>query len=222
MNCAAIIAAAGSGSRAHLDIPKQLLPLGGKPLFLWSLRIFEKLERVREVFLVVPEGKNGEFQKAIAENSPVKLVAGGDRRQDSVLAGLNQVSRDVDIVLVHDAARPFINAALVNALIDTAVQQGAAIPIAPVSETLKEVSHGRVIQTLDRGSIYRAQTPQVFQKEILLNVFRSVPQERVWTDEASMLESAGIPVAAVPGDERNIKITYLEDFHYAEYLLSRE
>ncbi|HEY3131125.1 MAG TPA: 2-C-methyl-D-erythritol 4-phosphate cytidylyltransferase [Acidobacteriota bacterium] len=221
MKCSAVVVAAGSGSRIKSEIPKQLLHLGGIPLFLWSLHVFQKMEKVNEILLVVPRDKAGNFRELLPDGSEVKWVTGGPRRQDSVKAGLERVSLDAQIVLIHDAARPFFSPQLVDRLIDSAAEQGASIPVAPVSETLKEVSQGRVIRTLSREQIYRAQTPQAFRREILIEIFQSVPQDRTWTDEASMLEFAGVPVAAVQGDQRNIKITLAEDFHYAEYLLSQ-
>ena len=222
MKCAAIVVAAGSGSRIKSEIPKQLRRLGGIPLFLWSLRVFQKMERVNEILLVVPRDKTGAFRELLPDGLAVKWVAGGPRRQDSVRAGLEVVSRDVQMVLIHDAARPFFSPQMVDRLIDTAAEQDAAIPVAPVSETLKEVSQGRVVRTLSRENIFRAQTPQAFRRQALMEIFQSVPQERTWTDEASMFEFAGVPVAAVEGDQRNIKITFAEDFHYAEYLLSQK
>lgn len=220
MKCAAILAAGGSGSRASADIPKQLLPLGGRPLFVWSLNVLGKVERIREIVVAVPSGRTDQFQKAARGIPNVKWTVGGARRQDSVMAGLRAVSSDMEIILVHDAARPFITPQLLDLLIEAAAERGAAIPVAPVTETLKEVSHSRVIGTVDRSRIFCAQTPQAFRYEVLLRVFESVPQDREWTDEASMCESAGVSVTAVAGDRRNIKITYAGDFEYAEYLLS--
>ncbi|MBI4456180.1 MAG: 2-C-methyl-D-erythritol 4-phosphate cytidylyltransferase [Acidobacteria bacterium] len=221
MKGAAIVAAGGLGSRLNQDVPKQLLLLGGLPLFLWSVLALEKVERIHEIVLVVPGGGMPDFQKAAQGVSKLKWTTGGARRQDSVRHGLDIVTAALEVVLVHDAARPFISPQLVDLLIDTASERGAAIPVTPVTETLKEISHAQVIRTVDRSRIFCAQTPQVFRREALVRVFQSVPQDRVWTDEASMFEFVGLPVAAVAGDKRNIKITYPEDFQYAEHLLGQ-
>ena len=219
MKCAAIVAAGGAGSRLNREIPKQLLPLGGKPLFLWCLQVFRKVPRIQEIVVAVPAARMAEFQEAAGDLPAIRWTAGGARRQDSVRAGLEVVSPNMEIVLVHDAARPFITPQLVNLLIDTTGEHAAAIPVTPVADTLKEISHSRVVRTMDRSQVVCAQTPQVFRREALQRVFQSMPQDQVWTDEASMLEAAGVPVAVIAGDKRNIKITYPEDFQYAEYLL---
>jgi 2-C-methyl-D-erythritol 4-phosphate cytidylyltransferase len=182
---------------------------------------FRKVERLIEIVIAVPADRAGQFQAAARDMGDIRWAIGGARRQDSVRAGLEACSAAVDYVLVHDAARPFITPQMVDLLIDTAHEYGAAIPVTPVAETLKEVSHGRVIQTVDRGRIFFSQTPQAFRRNLLHRGFESTPQDSTWTDEASMLESLGIPVATVPGDKRNVKITYPEDFQYAEYLIGR-
>ncbi|MBI3939997.1 MAG: 2-C-methyl-D-erythritol 4-phosphate cytidylyltransferase [Acidobacteria bacterium] len=221
MKCAAIVAAGGSGSRLNPDTPKQLLPFGGCPLFLWSVNVFLKVKRITEIAVAVPADRIAQFQQAAQGIPNILWATGGVRRQDSVRAGLRATSSDLDVVLVHDAARPLITPQLVDLLIDTAHQYGAAIPVTPVTETLKAVLHSRVVRTLDRSGIFCAQTPQAFHREMLQRVFESVPPEQNWTDEASMLEFLGLPVAVIPGDRRNIKITYPEDFQYAECLLGQ-
>ena len=219
MKCAAIVAAGGSGSRLNPEIPKQLLSLAGKPLFLWCLHVLAGVSRVQEIVVAVPPDRSAEFQRAAADLPDIRWTIGGARRQDSVRAALEAVSADVEMILVHDAARPLITQQLVDLLIDTAAEHEAAIPVTPAAETLKEIAHGLVVRTLDRSRTFCAQTPQAFRREILERTFRSLPQDQVWTDEASMLEAAGVPVAVVAGDKRNIKVTYPEDFQYAEYLL---
>ena len=218
MKCATIVAAGGYGSRFSAGTPKQLIPLGGRPLFVWCLRVFEQVKAVREIVVVVPPGLHAEFCEAARGIARLKWAAGGARRQDSVRAGLEAVSEDVEIVLVHDAARPFISLSMVEHLVEAAAHYGAAIPVAPVVETLKEVVAERVVATVDRSRIFCAQTPQAFRRELLASLFDAAPQDQVWTDESSMAEFLGVAVAAVPGERRNIKITYPEDLRYAEYL----
>ncbi|HEY2931385.1 MAG TPA: 2-C-methyl-D-erythritol 4-phosphate cytidylyltransferase [Acidobacteriota bacterium] len=222
MNCAAIIAAAGSGSRLGSSDPKQLLLLGNIPLFLWSVRAFRRVPAVTRIIMVVPGQRMNDFRRVAQASQNLTWVEGGLRRQDSVRAGLGAVGEETDVVLVHDAARPFVTPRLVELLIDGAWRHGAAIPIAPVTESLKRVSEGQVVQTVERSGLFLAQTPQAFRREMLRKVFSSVPGERTWTDEASMFEYAGLSVVAVEGDYRNIKITYPEDLKYAEFLLHEQ
>jgi 2-C-methyl-D-erythritol 4-phosphate cytidylyltransferase len=217
--CAALVAAGGTGSRVGAGLPKQLVPLLDKPLFVWCLEVFLQVERIVEIVVAVPAGYEGEFQRAASGIARIKWVRGGARRQDSVRAALGLVSAGVDLVMVHDAARPLITSALICRLIDAADVHGAAIPVLPVAETLKQVDGERVIATVDRRGLFSAQTPQAFRTQILKQAFESVPGDLNWTDESSMAEAAGIGVAAVPGELRNIKVTFQEDFNLAAHLL---
>jgi len=152
----------------------------------------------------------------------VAVVPGGERRQDSVLLGMKQAPEGFDgVVLVHDAARPLVDVALVEAVAREAAGAGAALPVLPVVDTVKRVRDGLVVETLDRGELGAAQTPQGFRFALLVEAYEAAARDRVTlTDEAMAVERLGAPVRAVPGSPRNRKITTPEDLAWAEGVLA--
>ncbi len=202
--------------------PKAFLDLGGQPLLLRSALAFEAAPSVRDVVAVVPRD---EIEAARGLLSPVtKLLAvvpGGLRRQDSVLEGLKQVPAGFDgVVLVHDAARPLVDAELVEKVAQAAAEAGAALPVLAVVDTVKRVRDGWVLETLDRSELGAAQTPQGFRFALLVSAYEAAFRDRVTvTDEAMAVERLGSPVRAVPGSSRNRKITTTEDMAWAEGLV---
>ncbi len=193
----------------------------GRPLLAWSLDAIASAGCVRRVVVVAAPGRVSELSGAPwLRARGATVVAGGARRQESVAAGVR--ATDAAIVLVHDGARPLVTAALVEAVVAGAARSGAAIPTVPVVETLKRVSDGRVGETVDRSGIGAAQTPQGARRELLERAWAEFPPEgaREFTDEAALLEAAGIPVAAVPGDPANLKVTLPEDLARATALLA--
>jgi 2-C-methyl-D-erythritol 4-phosphate cytidylyltransferase/2-C-methyl-D-erythritol 2,4-cyclodiphosphate synthase len=158
------------------------------------------------------------------ENEKLIFTTGGVTRQDSVFAGLGALPDDISLVLVHDAARPLIDQATIVRCLQGAAQYGAVIAAVPVKDTLKQASPaGEIKKTVDRTSLWQAQTPQAVQRELLEQAFAAaVRQQFVGTDEASLLEAAGIPVRMVEGAERNLKITHPEDLQVAAALLQEE
>ena len=152
----------------------------------------------------------------------VAVVPGGERRQDSVLQGLKQAPEGFDgVVLVHDAARPLVDVALVEAVAREAAGAGAALPVLPVVDTVKRVRDGLVVETLDREELGAAQTPQGFRFALLVEAYEAARRDRVTlTDEAMAVERLGAPVRAVPGSPRNRKITTPEDLAWAEGVLA--
>jgi 2-C-methyl-D-erythritol 4-phosphate cytidylyltransferase/2-C-methyl-D-erythritol 2,4-cyclodiphosphate synthase len=206
-------------------LPKQYLELAGKPILVHTLEPFTRCSFIDQVLVVVPADLVEETSEKIFPYLPagveVTVIGGGTRRQDSVLAGLQAVRDEVEIVLVHDGVRPLVSDALISRCYDRAVQNGAAIAAVPVKDTLKRASAAQVIETtVDRDFLWQAQTPQAARKELLVQAFARARGADV-TDEAGLLEMASIPVEIVPGEETNIKITRPEDLELARTLMER-
>ncbi|MGA3398045.1 MAG: bifunctional 2-C-methyl-D-erythritol 4-phosphate cytidylyltransferase/2-C-methyl-D-erythritol 2,4-cyclodiphosphate synthase [Acetobacteraceae bacterium] len=205
MRIAAILVAAGSGSRFGADTPKQFLVLAGKPVIRHAAEVL-----ATSVSHLQPVGDAAPIEAALAGIEHLPTVAGGATRQDSVRAGLEAlVPHAPDIVLVHDAARPLIPPGTIPALLLALEQSPGAIPAVPVADTLKRGHKGVIVATLPREGLFRAQTPQAFRFGVLLAAHRADIQGA--TDDASLLEAAGEAVAIVPGADDNIKLTYPED-----------
>lgn len=193
-----IIVAAGRGDRFGGDVPKQFLPLGGRPVLSWSVETALSAGSLEEVCVVLPPGRTGEGLPA-----GVRVAPGGARRRDSVAGGLAELGGCTH-VLVHDAARPLASRELFRRVMDACLGSGAAVPVIPVTDTLKRVSGGRIEATVDRTGIMRSQTPQGFERGLLEAALASGGDS---TDEAQAVEALGAPVAWVGGEETNIKIT---------------
>ena len=222
MYVAAIIAAGGSGTRLGADVPKQFLELGDRTILARSVDAFATHGRIAEVVIALPPGAGAGFEGP--GTATIKVVPGGARRQDSVANAFDAVSPSADIVLVHDAARPFVSPAVISRTIDAAAEHGAAIAAVAVTDTVKQVTMegGRrvIAGTIPRESIYLAQTPQGFRREVLAKAVAAGRGEAVATDEASLAELAGHPVHIVEGDIENVKITTAEDLDRARQRLS--
>ena len=210
MGFAAIIVAAGSGSRVGGE-PKQWRMLRGKPVLQWSLDAFESAG-ADPVVLVVSAG---EVARATAlTGARALVVAGGDSRTASVRAGL-EVTGEVDAVLIHDAARPLVNATHVKAVLAALAHADGALPALAVADTLKQYGeHG--IGTVERAGLWRAQTPQAFRRDVLLRAYEAWPADAAATDDAAVVEAAGGKVVLIPGDARLMKITHAEDLEMIE------
>jgi 2-C-methyl-D-erythritol 4-phosphate cytidylyltransferase/2-C-methyl-D-erythritol 2,4-cyclodiphosphate synthase len=215
MKIAAILVAAGSGSRFGADMPKQFLLLGGKPVIRHAAETL-----AAHAFLLQPVGETEPIGRALDGITGVlPAVPGGATRQDSVRAGLEALEpNQPDIVLVHDAARPFIPEGTVPALLAALKESPGAIPAAPVADTLKRVVRGVITETVSREGLFRAQTPQAFRFAPLLAAHRSGLIGA--TDDASLLEAAGLSVEVVPGSEDNIKLTYPDDLIRLERIMA--
>jgi len=219
MNKAAvIIVAAGEGQR--FGAPKQFVPLAGKPVLEWSLESFERHVQVAKIILVLTSDvQKKEYMERYKKVTHV--VIGGAHRQDSVVAGFNQIDpSETDLVLIHDGVRPLVSHALISRVINTAKMSGAAIPVIPVEDTLKLIEGDKILETLDRTKIRRIQTPQGFSYQVLRTALsRARDEDYYGTDEAALVERMGGPVLLVEGDSSNIKITTPDDIRVAEALI---
>lgn len=216
-----VVVAAGRGVRAGGGVPKQFREVAGVPLVLRALRPFTAHPDVAQVALVLPGESVASPPAWLAElgGGAITLVAGGAERSDSVRAGLAALGSECRTVLVHDGARPFVDRALVDAVIEAARAGVGAVPAIPVGDTLKQVgTDGRSIErTVPREQLWRAQTPQGFPRAMLAAAYAD-GAGRAATDDAGMVEAAGGEVRIVPGSARNIKVTSPDDFVLAEQL----
>ncbi|MCJ7681047.1 MAG: 2-C-methyl-D-erythritol 4-phosphate cytidylyltransferase [Candidatus Aminicenantes bacterium] len=214
----AIIVAAGNGIR--FGGGKQTALLKGRSILDRALDPFQRMSLISDMILVLPQGQDGEFLRRRFPKM-THCVPGGQERQDSVQAGFAAVDGNkTDVVLVHDGARPLVREDLITRVIRAAEARGAAVPVVPVEDTVKSCRNGKVIQTLDRSSLFRTQTPQAFQYKVLEKALRRAALSVfIGTDEASFVEELGVPVFCVPGDPTNIKITTLLDMKIAEAFL---
>jgi 2-C-methyl-D-erythritol 4-phosphate cytidylyltransferase len=222
MNGLAILVAAGRGERMGAGRPKAFLPIGGQPILLRAVLAFEAASSVDAIVAVVPEAQIVEARGMLSVATKVHaVVAGGGRRQDSVLQGMKQAPDGFEgVVLVHDAARPFVEPLLIDAVARAARENGAALPVLGLVDTVKRVHEGNVVETLDRDELAAAQTPQGFRFPLLARAYEEAFRERVTlTDEAMAVERLGEVVVAVPGSLRNRKITTPDDLAWAEELL---
>ncbi len=225
-----IIPAGGIGTRIGHHQPKQFLPLAGLPILVHTCRAFLVLDAIHCVVVVAPADY---YQATIdllhhhlkpQELHKLRFTTGGSTRQESVFAGLGVLPDDIALVLVHDAARPLIDRGTIIRCLQGAELHGAVIAAVPVKDTLKQASDtGLIEKTVDRTALWQAQTPQAAKRELLEQAFaHAARQQLLGTDEASLLEAAGIPVRIVEGSERNLKITRPEDLQVATALLREE
>lgn len=217
---AAIVVAAGQGVRMGAALPKAFLPLAGEAMLLHSLRTFAGLAATRQVLLVVAAERLQQARELVGDVGPVavEVVVGGAERQDSVGNGLARVG-EVELVAVHDAARPFVRAADIEACARVAAQMGAALLAVPARDTIKVADAARrVLATPERSTIWQAQTPQIFQLELLRRAHAQARAEGyLGTDDAALVERLGAPVELVEGDSDNRKLTTAADLAWAEW-----
>lgn len=218
MKTAAIIVAAGSGSRFKSDTPKQFLEINGKPVIVHTLELFQAAPSVDKIVLVLSERQMGKVDSSLFPKLE-SVVTGGSTRAESVLNGLNAVGEDIEIVAVHDGARPLVTVGEIERTIAKAKETGAACLVAPVTDTIKSVLGGEIAATLDRDKLRRAVTPQVFKVEVLKKAFETTDLSESVTDECLLVEKLGHPIAIVEGNSRNIKLTHPEDLILAEALM---
>jgi 2-C-methyl-D-erythritol 4-phosphate cytidylyltransferase len=230
---AAILPAAGLGTRMGADTPKQFLELGGEPLVIFTLRRLAACAAITDFILATRSEEISFLEDKVSRarlGRPARVVLGGETRQQSVANALAQVAPETEIVLVHDAVRPFVTLAQIDRLIEEARTRGAAILGIPAIDTVKEVKRASLPQdvalitsTIPRERIVLAQTPQAFQFKILSEAFaRAKQDDMVASDEASLVERTGQNVYVVLGSERNLKITRPSDMDLARFYLEQE
>jgi 2-C-methyl-D-erythritol 4-phosphate cytidylyltransferase/2-C-methyl-D-erythritol 2,4-cyclodiphosphate synthase len=216
----AIVAAGGRGARVGAPQPKQLLVVGGRSILERSVQLMAGHAAVAEVVVALPTELVANPPASFGEAAkPVRVVAGGPRRQDSVANALAAASRAAEVIVIHDAARPFASAGLVSRTIEAAVRTGAALAALPSRDTVKRAEAGLVKETLPRDTIHLAQTPQAFRRDVLEAALAYGASEGIEaTDEATLAERAGYRVSLVEGEATNIKITTPDDLAMAEAL----
>ena len=212
----AVIVAGGSGKR--MGRPKQMLPLGGKPVLVRTVEAFQKAG-VSEIVVVTPPENRPELNRHF---SGLIYADPGSTRLESVQNGFLKVSPQAQTVAVHDGARPLVNPAAIAACLQTAAQEGAAVLAVPVKDTVKVCQNSTVEKTLDRSSLWAAQTPQCYQRGVLAEALEKFGAEKDATDESQLVEKLGVRVRVVPSDYKNNKITTPEDLVFAEALLDEK
>lgn len=215
---AVLIPAGGLGTRLGRRTPKQFLRLGGAPILAATLRHFTHHPDVTAIVVAAPEAHVARTRRLVgrAGRRPVEVVTGGPTRQDSVWLALQAAPAAADIVVVHDAVRPFIDRRLIDAVVAAAAEHGAAICALPVAETVKRVRDGAVEATLDRSGLWAVQTPQAFRPALLREAHDKARRDGVvGTDDAMLVERLGHPVRVVPGRAGNVKITTPDDLRRA-------
>ena len=215
MKAEAIIVAGGSGSR--MGKPKQFLPLAGKTVVEWSLEAFLAVPEVERVILVTSAENIREHGARLA-GPRVKFAESGATRMGSVRSGFQSVSEDAEVVAVHDGARSLVTPEIIRAVVEEAVDSGAAVPAVPVKDTLKKVTNKQmwISDTPARSDYWGAQTPQIFERKLIMRAYRKLGRRAV-TDDAQVAELAGYRVQIVPGERENIKITEPFDLFLAKH-----
>lgn len=219
---AAVLPAGGLGKRMGGNIPKQLMVLGGKPVYRYSLETFLSMDEIAEVVMAVPVDWKDHFEKEIfGDNASelirakMKIVVGGAERWQSVENGVKALTSNAEFVLVHDVARPFISKEIIRDVCKTLVEKGSCLVAKPAVDTIKIAKEGCVQQTIDRNTVWMAQTPQAASISLLKKLYGRIAAEPLNftpTDEASILEYFGEPVYIVKGNNMNDKLTTPEDF----------
>ncbi len=201
---------------------KLLLELWGKPLILWAIEPFLNLPDVNEIAIVVHHDDRDRCQELLeGQGDNVVIVTGGKERQDSVYEGLKILENREGIVLIQDGARPFVTLDMIHSVIGKASRDGVGvIPALPVKETIKRVVNGKVVETLQRKTIWSVQTPQAFPVEMLFRAYKIAMEDGFYsTDDAALCERVGYPVEVVEGHPENIKITTPDDLQRAELII---
>jgi len=216
----AVIVAAGQGTRMGGEHNKLLLPLGTRTILEFSIETFLKHPGIRKIFLTVSSQDRHIFEKIVPQE--VVLVKGGKRRQDSVHNALLKIIQEQqfpELVLVHDGARPFCSAKLIDRILDAAYEHGAAIPVLPLMDTIRRVTEEKT-EVVERDELFAVQTPQGFLLEQLLYAsMQTTANKWTVTDDASMIENAGGRITTVEGDPQNLKITTPADLERADWIL---
>ena len=225
MHVNVVIVAAGKGTRLQSELPKPFLSVAGRPILVHTLRRFEPIEVVRRIVVVVAAEREALCRELLHTHGPwpqpIAVVHGGAERQDSVQKGLAALETQCEIVVIHDAARPFISVEAIQRSIDAAAETGSAVVATPVRDTIKRADAQHTIrETVSRHDLWLAQTPQTFQVGVIREAHQWAQQRGiVGTDDATLVEQMGRPVRIVPGDALNFKITTPDDLALAQAVL---
>lgn len=229
MKVGAIIVAAGSSVRFGGDVPKQFRLVNGRPLLSWTIGRLQASERVNQIIVVVAEEHLLFTAEKVVDpfgfDKVTNIVKGGDARQESVFNGLKALPISTDYVAIHDGARPLVALSDIERVIDVAIKERAAILAAPVADTVKRAADGYIIATLDRSRLYGAQTPQVFQYDLLMESYRAMASGEIdddLTDDAQLIEARGFRVRLVEPEGINLKVTTRDDLEIVAAILQRE
>lgn len=222
MNYQVVIPAAGQGKRMNAGKNKQFIELEQAPIIIHTLKVFEEHSMCEGIILVINDQEKGDFLKLLDDYQITKvkyIVSGGSERQFSVYNGLQAVEKGM-LVLVHDGARPFLSHKKIENLLYETQKTGAATLAVPVKDTIKRVVDGKVVETVERSTLWSVQTPQAFFLPLVLDAHRQAKNENyLGTDDASLVERIGKPVSVVLGDYTNIKLTTPEDLVIAKAIL---
>lgn len=224
MKTAAIIVAAGRSARFGGAVPKQYQTLHGRPLLAWTIERFEKAASIESIVLVVAEDQLLFAGEKVVDpygfHKVTRIVPGGEVRRESVLNGLERLPLSTQLVAIHDGARPLVSPADIDAVVEMAAKERAAMLAAKVTDTVKRVKEGYIMSTLERDSLYLAQTPQVFQYDLIMKAHRQAAERGLdVTDDAALVEQLGFKVKVVEPTRPNIKVTRREDMVAAEAYL---
>lgn len=225
--CTAVIVAAGKGKRMGTEVSKQFLPLCGKEILAHTVEKFEMADGIRDIVLVTGADALQDVEDMVKEYGWRKIhavVAGGKERQDSVWNGLQAVSADTDIILIHDGVRPFVTEEILCRSIETAEEMGGCVAGVPAKDTIKVCDAENIaVATPDRSTLWQIQTPQTFRRDVILKAYQNAAEDGfIGTDDASLAEHSGYPVKVIMGSYRNIKITTREDLLIGEAFIREE
>lgn len=219
-----IIVAAGSGKRMKLDINKQYIKIKGKEVIAHTINAFYKNSSIDEIIVCIKKEEEAFFRTNIIdkyEYKNIKIAYGGAERQDSINNGLKEVSKDCNMVLIHDGARPFIDNSVIDNSINIAKEKGAVVVGVPVRDTIKIVSRETIESTPERSTLWQAQTPQTFTYDLITRAYEEAYKANYYgTDDSMLVENIGHNVTMIMGSYENIKITTPEDIDYAEHILN--
>ncbi len=220
MTVSAIIVAGGKGVRMGAAVRKQYMLLAGRPVVCLTVEVFDACSCIDDIFLVVPPDDLDicaeKWMASLTLHKRIQLVAGGVERQDSVYRGIQAVGHACDVVVIHDAVRPFVSLQMIESCVAEARASGACIIGMPAMETAKQVNSGEIERTLDRNTIWMAQTPQAFNLDLIRAAHETARSDRfMGTDDAMLVERLGKKVRILPGSRLNIKITTPEDLALA-------
>lgn len=222
-NVAILILAAGAGQRMNADQPKQFLTLNGKSILYYTVQNIVAKAPLMDVYIVTQEVYIPMIQAMLEEDfkeENINVLLGGKERFDSTQAALKQIV-DYEYILIHDAARPFVSAQVIETGLKQLKKYKVVVPAIPVTDTVRQIQNGQSLM-LDRNHLRVIQTPQFFKGKYLKKVFSETEFQPFFTDDASVMENAGFEVQLIDGNEENIKITYPKDLILAEYLLNNQ